>query len=97
MRAKSNTKYKNRNRDYIEEYLKNHPCVDCGNPDIRVLEFDHVRGVKIDSVTNFVKKSAKLSRLIDEIAKCDIRCANCHRIITKERHKNKTNKTELLA
>ena len=33
-------------RKYILDYLSTHPCVDCGESDIRVLEFDHVRGRK---------------------------------------------------
>lgn len=60
-------------------YLCNHPCVDCGESDPVVLEFDHVRGVKDTNVANLISGAGRMQRLMDEIAKCDVRCANCHR------------------
>ncbi len=72
-------------REYVYSYLKFHPCVDCGNSDIRVLEFDHVRGIKVDNVSVMVVKSAPIEKIQEEIDKCDVRCANCHRIVTIER------------
>jgi len=71
--------YKDRNRIFIADYLKRHPCVDCGEKDILVLEFDHVRGVKRASLSFLVNRAASLESLQREIAKCDVRCANCHR------------------
>lgn len=85
----STNKIKLRNRRIVLEYLQEHPCIDCGNTDIRVLEFDHVRGDKIDSVSVGVKDSWSVNKLIQEINKCEIRCANCHKIVTDERRLNK--------
>ncbi|MEO8263129.1 MAG: hypothetical protein ABI566_11230 [Pseudolysinimonas sp.] len=59
-------------------------CVDCGNQDIRVLEFDHVRGAKVANVARMVL-DASLDRVIAEIEKCEVRCRNCHAIATYER------------
>lgn len=70
-----------RNRKFMMELLQKSSCIDCGQDDWRVLEFDHVRGVKSADVSNMVK-SASIQALQDEIAKCDIKCANCHRIKT---------------
>ena len=28
-------------REFIDIYKEAHPCIDCGNNDIRVLQFDH--------------------------------------------------------
>ena len=68
---------KTRNRATILMYLSTHPCVDCGEQDMRCLDFDHVRGVKSKCVT--AMNTASTKRLLQEISKCDIRCANCHR------------------
>jgi hypothetical protein len=59
------------------DYLKTHPCVDCGESDIEVLEFDHreLIGNKASRVGSFLQSR---KRLIEEIAKCDVRCSNCH-------------------
>ena len=68
-------------------YLCDHPCVDCGNPDIRVLEFDHIRGHKTDEISHLLSQGCGWPRIKAEIAKCEVRCANCHRMKTLERGK----------
>ena len=68
----------------IRQYLLDHPCVDCGQNDLRVLEFDHI-GQKVSEVSRMVRLGATWAAIISEIAKCEVRCANCHRIRTYER------------
>jgi len=65
-------------REQVVEYLRTHPCVDCGEADIVVLQFDHVRGEKKQEVSYMVRKGASWNTIEAEIAKCDVRCANCH-------------------
>lgn len=77
-------KYKEINRKYIVEYLKSHPCVDCGEDDIIVLDFDHVRGTKKYNIADKIS-TMSLPSLMAEIDKCDVRCANCHRRVTAKR------------
>lgn len=74
-----------RNKRSLRAYLLKNPCVDCGQTDIRVLEFDHVHGNKSASITNLLKNAAPWSSIEAEIAKCEVRCVNCHRIKTGER------------
>ena len=63
-------------RNYVLSYLNSHPCVDCGESDPIVLEFDHMR----DKVFNISEASGYgLDRIKLEIDKCEIRCAHCHR------------------
>lgn len=76
IKRKQRANIRNRNQKYITEYLLNHPCIDCGEKDIIVLEFDH-RENKVSNVSELIHLS--LSILIKEINKCDVRCANCHR------------------
>jgi hypothetical protein len=69
-------------RAYVAKYLSEHPCVDCGEDNPIVLEFDHVRGEKSYNVGWLINKNNSLNTLIGEVEKCDVRCANCHRIKT---------------
>lgn len=53
-------------------------CVDCGLFDLCVLDFDHVAG-KTSNVIEMARSGCSVVRLRAEIAKCEVRCANCHR------------------
>ena len=77
-----------RNKQYVIEYLKTHPCIDCGETDPVVLDFDHVRGKKVGNISIGVR-SWSLEKLKIEIDKCEVRCANDHRRITHLRRLNK--------
>lgn len=66
------------NRQYVWDYLKEHPCVKCGENDPVVLEFNHIDpSMKEGLVSDFIYKSR--TKLINEIEKCEVMCANCHR------------------
>lgn len=73
-----NRRYARENRARIYMYLLEHPCVDCSEPDPEVLEFDHVRGTKSAAISQMAAIGT-WPRIAEEIAKCDVRCANCHR------------------
>lgn len=70
---------------WIKEYLTAHPCVDCGETDQIVLDFDHVRGEKTGDVSRMVYEGYSLLTIQQEVAKCEIRCANDHRRVTARR------------
>ena len=83
---KRNRGYVARNARYVWDYLLRHPCVDCGEGNPVVLEFDHVRGDKVNAVSNMVQRQFSIAALDEEIAKCEVRCANCHKIKTAREH-----------
>ncbi|MCW2614628.1 MAG: hypothetical protein JWN08_1622 [Frankiales bacterium] len=63
----------------IGSYLLEHPCVDCGETDVRCLEFDHEEpSLKSAAVHRLVASGVAWQRILDEIAKCSVRCSNCH-------------------
>jgi hypothetical protein len=63
----------------VIEYLKSHQCIDCDESDTVVLQFDHVIGKKIYEVTTMIWRGFSLEKIFEEIEKCVVRCANCHR------------------
>ena len=67
-------------------YLLEHSCVDCGETDITVLEFDHLRD-KTKDVSALMKGTSSWSRIEAKILKCAVRCANCHRRETERRRR----------
>lgn len=65
-------------RQFIWDYFKSNPCVQCGESDPIVLEFDHVdQSDKSFVIANMVTYS--VSTIQKEINKCRVLCANCHR------------------
>ena len=69
----------------VVDEIKSAPCVDCGNqfPPI-AMDFDHVSGPKISNVSQMIRTHT-LQQVLDEIDKCDLVCAVCHRIRTERR------------
>ena len=85
-KAKQNSKIaKDRVRAYIKAHLEANPCVDCGEADIVVLEFDHINDDKHFSISDATRLGYGMPKIKAEIAKCEVRCANCHRKKTYER------------
>jgi hypothetical protein len=72
-------------RAYVIQYKLNHGCADCGYAEHHAaLDFDHRPGtVKVRDVKG--GQQLGWEALLAEIAKCDVVCANCHRIRTYER------------
>jgi hypothetical protein len=73
-------------RTFIGEYLKGHPCADCGEADPVVLDFHHVRGVKSEEVRELSHQGRSVSAIWREIQECEVVCANCHR---RRHHKDR--------
>src|ERR1019366_2053874 len=80
--------YKIRRINYIRQ-TKSVACLDChiAYP-YWVMQFDHVRGTKLFDVSG--KRFGGYKSLTEEIAKCEIVCANCHANRTYQRRQNAT-------
>ena len=77
-----NSEYVRRSRHKRRELiqgLKQKPCKDCGGEfPSPVMHFHHVRGEKKFTIANAVRTNKSLTSVLEEIAKCDLVCANCH-------------------
>ena len=71
-------RYTHQTRVFLRQFLSDHPCVDCGENDPTVLEFDHVVAKKWE-ISHMVRSGYSIQRIEAEILKCEVRCANCHR------------------
>jgi len=83
----ANKKHNKLKREKIEAYLgeifQNSACHDCGIKNVIVFQFDHREPAKkMYDISKLVGSGASLKRIQEEIAKCDIVCANCHFIRT---------------
>lgn len=77
-RAARRTRAKNEARQHVFEYLSTHPCVDCGESDVVVLDFDH-QGDKTEGISAMITAGKPWPAILAEIEKCEVVCSNDHR------------------
>lgn len=74
------------NREYVRTLKEETPCTDCGNfYPYYVMDFDHVNGDKLYNIGDMLIGGIPLTKIKEEIVKCEIVCSNCHRIRTHMR------------
>ena len=78
-RATYNKEYRWKTRRFVYDYLLTHPCVDCSEKDPIVLEFDHITNNKSYDISKMINNRWSPQKVLEEINKCQVRCANCHR------------------
>jgi L-lysine 2,3-aminomutase len=78
-------------RRKMMEFYKFHPCVDCGESDPRVLDFDHINNKK-HNISTLLTKEYSWDSILKEAEKCQVRCANCHRKKTAVEQNHYTNR-----
>jgi hypothetical protein len=76
-----NKTYKLKIRKWFREYKKKLECTKCGETHYACLEFHHVRKNKEKAVSNMVGQGYSKNKIMQEIQKCTVLCANCHRKI----------------
>jgi len=65
----------------IEELKSRTPCADCGKKfGYWVMDLDHVSGEKVKNLNKM--QTGSLEAVLEEISKCEVVCANCHRLRT---------------
>ena len=77
-------------QDYSDRVKIESGCVDCGirSPHPEIYDFDHAEGEeKIAGVAALLTKGT-MDEFMAEVAKCEVVCANCHRIRTRARGHN---------
>ncbi len=80
-----NDRVRRESKELLERFLLEHPCVDCGERDLRVLDLDHDDPAdKLEDVGRLIGAGMSWDRVEAEIAKCSVRCASCHRRRTAE-------------
>lgn len=76
------TQRRQRDRSFekLAEYLKTHPCTDCGETDLLVLQFDHLPEFEksFDIGRAITGSTRSWESILVEIGKCEVVCANCH-------------------
>ncbi len=83
-----NKSQKKKNRRFVAWVKSRSCCVDCGEDNPVVLDFDHVVGEKVMNISDMARTCYSRDTLMDEIDKCEVRCSNCHRIVTAKRREN---------
>lgn len=80
----------------VREIKEERGCIDCGIKDWRVLDFDHVRGEKKDILAYIGHRRYSITTIMEEIDKCEVRCANCHRIKTIDNNESQTKRKDFM-
>ena len=91
-----NKSQRGKNKAYVDAIKSISKCIDCGENNPLVLDFDHVKGDKILAISDMSNKAYCIDKISEEMEKCEVRCANCHRIITEKRRDDKRRTTKPL-
>lgn len=63
---------------FTYEYLSEKVCADCGENDLAVLTFDHVRGQKKMNISDMISQGYSVASIQNELEKTEVICFNCH-------------------
>lgn len=72
--------------EWVRQYKSENPCTDCGQKfHYCQMDFDHLE----DKEFNIATMKSSISRIQEEIKKCELVCSNCHRLRTFIRGNNR--------
>lgn len=75
----NNKAYKLKIRKWFKAYKKTLKCLKCGETHWACLEFHHVKNNKSRAVSTMASAGYSKDKIMKEINKCQVLCANCHR------------------
>ena len=78
-RITANKKWEHKKLDEFREIKKTLKCNRCSENHIACLEFHHIDPSGKEGNIGQICRSYSTERLLKEIEKCEILCANCHR------------------
>jgi len=80
-RRMESERYNNSPGVRLSREARDKPCADCGvRLPPQIMELDHVRGQKLFSVGGSLLRHRNEAEVREEIAKCEVRCPNCHKL-----------------
>jgi hypothetical protein len=86
---KRSAKRKKEIQKMLADIKEKQGCTDCGGKfPYYILDFDHVRGTKVSSISGMLDYHS-IEDIFKEIDKCEVVCANCHRSRTFHRKHNR--------
>ncbi len=85
-----NVRYRAEIKEYVRKLKEGGPCADCGvSYPYYVMDFDHLDMFTKEKDINFLSNTGRIGAVKREIEKCEIVCANCHRVRTHQRYIDK--------
>jgi len=76
-------KLEKKRREWLADFKKSQKCQRCNTGDYRVLEFHHTKDKSFGIASGYYNHLS-MEKVQNEINKCIVLCANCHRIIHLE-------------
>ena len=65
--------------DWFQDIKKELKCEMCGEKRYWVLDFHHNNPLEKDQEVSVLTRKGSKKKILDEISKCSVLCANCHR------------------
>jgi hypothetical protein len=79
-------KYRKNIKKEVEIIKQERGCSQCKISDFRVLDFHHEEN-KNENIADMIRNGCSLKTILQEIEKCRVLCANCHRILHYEENR----------
>ena len=79
--AEKRDKHRKKKVKWLKEFKKSLSCEVCGESRVCCLEFHHTGDNKEINIAHAAHNAWSIERMLKEIEKCMVLCANCHRVV----------------